>query len=95
MARKKSTHSFVLIIVEGRGALLPFPVDMLRYDASHPAHETDSLKIERTLKDSENPDDYKQISLYCAAYNGPTLARWDSRGWRVVSVDGMPAPLVR
>jgi len=62
---------------------LPFPVDMLRYDAAWPASEQDSLRIEATLRhgcaDVEGP---VVVDVY--ARRPLTVDRWRSFGWLIV-----------
>lgn len=61
---------------------LPFPIDMLRYDAAWPASEQDSLRIEATLRygcaDIESP-----VTVEVYARRPLTTARWRSFGWVV------------
>jgi hypothetical protein len=76
--RKKKAEKFYRfnVVVEGGG---DFPIDMLRYDHCVPATENDSYILKR--------DEYRRVKLvmFCASGNGPTLGRWKSFTWNVVS----------
>ncbi len=72
------THTYT---VSGTGR---FPVDMLRYDRSHPANETVSYRIEAAIHDPTR-DGRTTVVL---ERNGEkqwkaAAARWNSFGWRV------------
>ena len=73
-------------VVSGGGA---FPLDMLRYDASHPEREVDSGAIASTFRGvrwagAEEP----HVPLVrLVSYYPPTDGRWQSFGWHVVTVD--------
>jgi len=73
------------IVVEGMGS---FPLDMLRYDNCIPAQEEEIHKLVMSSKDMPEYRERRQIELIRHAYNGepPTNGRWQSFGWRVVSV---------
>jgi hypothetical protein len=57
-----------------------FPWDMLRYDECWPANETESYKL--------NPDDrimYRAVRVVeLRSMRRPTVARWESFGWKVL-----------
>lgn len=84
----------VRFTVEGRGA---FPIDMLRYDASWPISELDSAvlvnpagtrKVTLAHCDSGKAPVKLPIDVrFAAARCGLTPARWESFGWRIVSVE--------
>jgi hypothetical protein len=66
----------------------PFPVDMLRYDVCYPATEQDSVEMatacdHRALKMSSRP--IRRVTLNTLGINRPTVGRWESFGWKVVS----------
>lgn len=63
----------------GRG----FPIDMLRYDRAIPESEQDSGLIAGSLQ----PRSQSQRTVRVIMDREPTLARWESFGWRVISVD--------
>lgn len=63
-------------VVEGVGG---FAFDMLRYDEAWPA---DEMQIVPMLDDTAPR---RRISL--RSYRAPTIGRWESFGWRVVSED--------
>ncbi len=71
--------------VKGSGT---FPLDMLRYDRACPATERDSGLMEAegvrevdVLVHSVNPRKYER--------DVPTVARWESFGWKVVKVEAV------
>ncbi len=71
--------------VEGRGA---FPFDMLRYDSCHPVSGEDAAGLDYSPAIAL-PATQRQVRLIM--YSGirnpkPTFGRWDSFGWRVVTV---------
>jgi hypothetical protein len=73
--------------VKGAGE---FPIDMMRYDNSHPFSEEDSHKIERTFDPAEGVMldpirlcrwvEDQQAANYWSAHR----QRWQSFGWEVV-----------
>lgn len=71
----------------------PFPIDMLRYDASYPSSESESAQIHNCAM---YPREEFSIVLShtCTnhrARNGcwtPTTGRWRSFGWNVTKLDG-------
>ena len=63
---------------------IPFPIDMLRYDASWPAHEGEQWPIVETIN-HENT----QVRIVTLRTNRtrdwqPTAGRWQSFGWTVL-----------
>jgi hypothetical protein len=73
-----TTHTkMVHFTVEGHGL---FPFDMLRYDHAWPKAETDSGIIERTTRRGES-NMHSVVELTALAH--PTIARWESFGWKV------------
>lgn len=89
MARK--TFSFA---VEGDSL---FPLDMLRYDAAHPASnftpdavEMLTLSLDQEYRSAyrlENGE-YPKFRVWLRCYDRPpTEARWASFGWRVIQVE--------
>lgn len=69
--------------VRGR---LPFPIDMLRYDACYPASEHDSAVIRASI-DDRGPEPYT-VDVY--ARRPLTLGRWKSFGWDVMPQRDLP-----
>ena len=74
----------------------PFPVDMLRYDQCWPSREaTDSVELAEAMSGTSdrihrrnNPDHKprkRRVTLVTNAINRPTVGRWESFGWKVVS----------
>lgn len=63
--------------VIGRGE---FPLDMLRYDTSHPARQEDVVALKER-------DPVVPIRLVCKSHAQwtPTKARWESFGWKVLN----------
>lgn len=61
-----------------------FPVDMLRYDRAFPVTESDSLKIERTIRaDNDGP-----LAVIVGRHKSSppgrfTADRWKSFGWAI------------
>lgn len=89
-----ATHRLHTLIVEG---VLPFPIDMLRYDSCWPATEADSAAILNTIE-SRNPGRVVIHLLRAYPVQGriyPTAARWASFGWRVWSQDAAMRLLAR
>lgn len=75
------THK-TLYAVEGAGR---FPFDMLRYDASYPLHEAHT-GASGMGGDYDAPR--RVVVLVHEGYREwrPTVARWESFGWRVVEL---------
>ena len=63
-------------MVEGEGR---FPLDMLRYDMSYPASETDSNAIANTFNEGYE----RRWRVELVSKRRPTAARWASFNWRV------------
>ncbi len=69
----------VRFTVEGAGV---FPFDMLRYDSCWPESESrDSYELDRYHEG--NPR--RQVTLLSDEYHAPTVGRWESFLWRVIS----------
>jgi hypothetical protein len=64
--------------VTGPGA---FPIDMLRYDAAHPASEGDAGFIELT---HGRHAALTSATVELIGLRPPTAGRWQSFGWRIV-----------
>jgi hypothetical protein len=69
------------VVVEGSG---PFPIDMLRYDGAYPAREEDAARIHSSFDRFARE---RQKVTIVIPDGRPTEGRWDSFGWRVVSVE--------
>lgn len=67
-------------IVEGRGQ---FPTDMLRYDTCVPNTSADATAI-----DNAGYQEPRTVELrrYSSVNGPPTIARWNSFYWKVLSV---------
>jgi hypothetical protein len=69
--------------VKGRG---PFPVDMLRYDQCIPYQPDDTRKLE-----ADATEETREVTLTipkgAASIHYPTVGRWSSFGWNVLSWD--------
>lgn len=64
-------------MVEGQGH---FPVDMLRYDACWPVTSEDVCRMPLgTIRKLEI------VKVRMASHRAPTVDRWASFGWRVIS----------
>jgi hypothetical protein len=76
------------LVVEGK---IPFPMDMLRYDACFPASESDSYMIDASINryvSQKNVNGRYSVRLKSRRLNrawAPTGARWASFSWTVVS----------
>jgi hypothetical protein len=73
--------------VETHGA---FPVDMLRYDACHPATETDAYDIARSVREHE------PVTARVERIDDDRMGRWTDARWRsfaaqIVAVETYPA----
>jgi hypothetical protein len=68
-------------VVSGFGA---FPIDMFRYDQAWPAREEDAGRIHHTSDRSEFSTPYV---IQVRGNVRPTIGRWSSFGWRVVSIE--------
>jgi hypothetical protein len=84
-----------IVTVRPKGKLgIPFPVDMLRYDGLHPRSEEDSGKIVQSMGRFGVPpmDEVGNIHLVKDTYKNwtPTIDRWKSFVWRVVSHEIIP-----
>lgn len=67
--------------VRGEGA---FPFDMLRYDSCWPATENDAATMERAMRPRTRSTAY-EVALSTASPNAPSVPRWESFGWEVVT----------
>lgn len=70
----------------------PFPFDMLRFDECWPASITDAIAMERASQAGHAHRE--SINLRAFGFTRPTLARWDSFGWKVSHINGEPAVAV-
>jgi hypothetical protein len=81
MAKQKR----IQFTVEGSGA---FPFDMLRYDQAFPARESpDSYLIGLNNLAGDEYFGARQVTLLSDCPHAPTINRWKSFNWRVVSSD--------
>jgi hypothetical protein len=60
-----------------------FPIDMLRYDQAIPESEQDSVNIASSM----HPRSVSQRTIRVVMPRQPTMARWESFGWKVIAVD--------
>lgn len=65
--------------VRGKGK---FPIDMLRYDSCWPRTPEDVWFIDMN---AEDPDYRKSRDVCLSSNHAPTIARWNSFGWEVIS----------
>ena len=76
---------------------LPFPIDMLRYDSAVPQDEDDSENILRSnggCRPYTGKNPKYRIKLVRFSYGVyPTIKRWESFGWNVISVNGVDEPV--
>jgi hypothetical protein len=63
------------------------PHDMMRYDNCVPATEADSHKLDRLSDGSRDPEDRTiTFKMFDIPGRGPTEARWQSYGCKVIEV---------
>lgn len=89
IAIKRTAKIGVEFVVEGLGE---FPVDMLRYDECRPKSGADWNSVSATESD-ELWRERRRVTLQRAEVSPhwvPTIRRWESFGWRLVEVDGVP-----
>lgn len=60
-----------------------FPIDMLRYDECWPVDAAAASRIQADINTGERTP----IQLRTNKRGGPTAARWDSFGWKVVKTE--------
>jgi hypothetical protein len=77
------TNKLYTFTVEGNGK---FPFDMLRYDQCWPTHGGAASNL-NPLRDKDGSDMTirRQITLTSIRASAPTIARWESFGWKVVA----------
>ncbi len=66
---------------------VPFPLDMLRYDACYPITGDDAANIGYSLerdKTHRNKDNTFDVKLASQMVNSPTVERWRSFLWSVI-----------
>ena len=73
---------YVVAVQPGRPGR-SFPIDMLRYDRAIPESEQDSAFISSSMQ----PRSVSQRTIRLVMPRQPTLARWESFGWKVIAVD--------
>ena len=79
----KASRIYVsLLTVEGRG---DFPWDMLRYDRCVPYTGEDASKMDRISLETRTI----RLQMYSVVPAGPTVDRWKSFGWTVVSSEAV------
>ena len=69
-----------------------FPLDMLRYDSSFPASESETGLIASTLPLIGGTHITKPVEIELITTHHPNLGRWDSFGWAVTEIDGVRLP---
>ncbi len=74
----------IVFTVRGVGR---FPIDMLRYDSCWPTTAVDGSHLEATF--DRRRGERKEIELTTISIHGPTIARWKSFMWRVITQDGV------
>lgn len=79
----KNTHFIQKFVVRGK---LPFPLDMLRYDAAFPRDSDDAIAISTSF-DPLSGSVTVTLNRAALPYSYPTFRRWESFGWEVISVD--------
>ena len=86
----RNKPEFFQIVVAGKGQ---FPVDMLRHDCAYPVTEEDSSWISN-MKTAAGSGScigpkyrvVREVNLICRTLHGPTVRRWESFSWKVLSV---------
>lgn len=89
-----SKHDMIEAVVTVRGTGR-FPLDMLRYDRLTPATEIDSGRIETALDRWAETREATEVKLlrrhkrdeWPSTTWQPTVGRWNSFGWAVMSVE--------
>lgn len=88
MPRPKATHAVFTWYVRPKAMLLPFPIDMMRYDNCTPHSETDSYVIANThanhVRMGREQSWVVAIDQFFPAdriYPKLTQGRWESFGW--------------
>lgn len=72
--------------------LLPFPLDMLRYDGCFPMSQEDVDKISISLDRETSQDERFNLGSIILGHHAsskawkPTYERWESMGWQVMDV---------
>lgn len=67
--------------------VLPFPVDMLRYDGLHPHREEDSHRIIASISHEVRGRTTVELERWAERTWKPTVGRWESFSWRVEKVE--------
>ena len=75
----------VPFVVEGQGF---FPLDMLRYDSCWPVDSDAVAEIHESVERGVGNPVHHRVRMLSANPTGPTVDRWESFGWTVVSVAG-------
>ena len=64
---------------------VPFPIDMLRYDACYPDTETDSYGITASFEARNfEARNGRMVRVSVIMIHDPTEGRWMSFGWRII-----------
>lgn len=77
-------HQLTVFVVAGHG---PFPFDMLRKDECFPLNTESALAIGLEVTDLRARDSRRSARLGTYKPLGPTVARWESFGWKVEGRD--------
>jgi hypothetical protein len=83
------TPDIVSFTVVGAGR---FPFDMLRYDACWPVSGDDAAAIALNTGEMRARASRRAVRLSTVRRHTPTLGRWSSFGWTVVSHDANGCP---
>lgn len=72
------SKSYIEFTVVGKGK---FPLDMLSFDKAVPLDTASCNSIENSFK---KPHRTRTVQLWTEKRFGPTKARWESFGWRII-----------
>jgi hypothetical protein len=78
------SHQLAVFVVAGSG---PFPFDMLRKDECFPLNTESAAAIGMEVADLRARDSRRAVRLGTYKPLGPTIARWESFGWKVQGRD--------
>ena len=75
-----------IITITAKDVLVPFPIDMLRYDRCYPYTKDDSRKISEDMRTIDETGNLESITVSRADSEiwKPATERWKMYGWDVV-----------
>ena len=78
------TRKFTILTVSGNGL---FPFDTLRSDECHPVNTESANAIGLKVHDLRARESRRTVRLASLRPTAPTIGRWESFGWKVLSHD--------